>query len=214
MNINSAYPSKYLKADDIGDEDLVLTIKTVTIEDVGSSKKEEKPVVHFDEVEKGLVLNVTNKNAIVELYGAETDDWPGNKIALFQTEVDFQGDQVMSIRVRKRKPAGVKTSPQPANGKNAAPTGPPQRPVAWKKFCSLTTNMDGAGRNAAWFAALDQFFGHHDQHNIAGDDWKSFADGLNSWNPTTGFPHGLRTQPKAENPLSDVPEFADSEIPY
>jgi hypothetical protein len=50
------------------------------------------------------VLNKTNNSTIIGLYGSETDDWIGKKIALFSQEVDFQGKQTMAIRIRMRTP--------------------------------------------------------------------------------------------------------------
>lgn len=107
MNINKQFDSKYLKADgDIPDDgNLVLTIDVVRMEPVGQGEDQsEKPVVFFRETDKGLVLNKTNATTITGLYGPETDDWIGKKIALFSTEVDFGGKQVLAIRVRMRKP--------------------------------------------------------------------------------------------------------------
>jgi hypothetical protein len=107
MDINSAFPSKYLKADtDIPDGgDLKLTISGVEMATVGQGvDAEEKPVVFFDETTKGLVLNVTNKNTLVGLFGTDTDEWVGKRVALFATEVDFQGRQTLAIRIRMRAP--------------------------------------------------------------------------------------------------------------
>jgi hypothetical protein len=100
MNIDKAFAGNFLKADDI-EEDTTLLISKVAIETVGT---DERPIVYFDGYEKGLVLNKTNKETIKGLYGKETDDWIGNKITLFTTEVDYQGKQVMAIRVRMKAP--------------------------------------------------------------------------------------------------------------
>jgi hypothetical protein len=106
MNINDAFPSKYLKASDVPDDgDLVLTIREVNMEDVGQGEdRERKPVVYFGEIDKGLVLNKTNSNAIQSLYGPNTEDWEMKKIAIFATEVDFAGKQTLALRVRLKPP--------------------------------------------------------------------------------------------------------------
>ncbi len=104
MNINTAYPSTYLKAAEL-EGDTVYTIKSVEIETLGKDENaEQKPVVYFQEVELGLALNKTNANTISGLYGPETNDWIGKQITLFSTEVDFQGKQTLAIRVRMRAP--------------------------------------------------------------------------------------------------------------
>lgn len=106
MNIDAAFPSKYLKASDIGDGDMPLTIKEVVIENIGQGEDiESKPILYFAETEKGLVLNKTNSNTIKGLYSAETDNWAGKMIALFATEVDFAGKQTLALRVRMKAPA-------------------------------------------------------------------------------------------------------------
>jgi hypothetical protein len=107
MNIDQAFPSNYLKSADI-EEDTTLTISAVTLETIG---EDERPIVHFDNNDKGLVLNKTNASTIKGLYGKDTDDWTGKKITLFATEVDYQGKQTMAIRIRMRAP---KTGATPA----------------------------------------------------------------------------------------------------
>lgn len=115
MNINSAFPSKYLKADaDVDEDGSIFTIKKVTVENVGQgAKQESKPVVYFEEIEKGLVLNKTNANFIVSILGDDdTDGWKGGKIKLVATDVEYAGDLVRGIRVRrvasaKAKPAAA-----------------------------------------------------------------------------------------------------------
>jgi hypothetical protein len=109
MNIDQAFPSNYLKAANI-EEDTTLTIGSVTLETIGEDKR---PSVHFDNNDKGLVLNKTNASTIKGLYGSETDDWTGKKITLFATEVDYQGKQTMAIRIRMRMRV-TKTGAAPA----------------------------------------------------------------------------------------------------
>ena len=108
MDINSAFPSRYLKAgDDVPDEgQLVLTIRDVTLETVGQGKDaQDKPIVYFRESDKGLVCNKTNAKTLAKLLGDDTDDWAGRRIALFVTEVQFPADMVPAIRVKTKLPA-------------------------------------------------------------------------------------------------------------
>jgi hypothetical protein len=109
-NIDSAFPSKYLKAADLNGRNVVVTIDHVNIEPVGRDK-EIKPVVYFAGKDKGLVLNKTNSSKIKQLAGtAETDDWAGVKITIYPTETEYQGETVDTIRV---KAAGTE-QPKPA----------------------------------------------------------------------------------------------------
>lgn len=105
MNAGKLFPSKWLTAADLEDEDMVVTIKSLETESIGQKGDEEdKPVLYFRELAKGLVLNKTNVTTIAKLLGDETNDWYGKKITLFPTQVDFQGKQVDAIRVKSKLP--------------------------------------------------------------------------------------------------------------
>lgn len=100
MNINSAFPSKYLKASDLGEAQPVVTIDHVAMEEVGQ-KKEKRPVLYFQGKDKGVVLNRTNSNKIVEILGsADTDEWEGQRIKLYASTTSFAGEEVECIRVK------------------------------------------------------------------------------------------------------------------
>jgi hypothetical protein len=99
MNINGAFPSKYLKASDFTDP-ATYTIKVVYTEKVGRDD-DLKPVCYFGESDKGLILNRTNANILAGLHGAETGEWKGEAIELYSTQVQFGADMVDSIRLRK-----------------------------------------------------------------------------------------------------------------
>jgi hypothetical protein len=99
VDINTAFPSKYLRASDIGEQRPVVTIERVEMEPVGQSR-EMKPVVYFRGKDKGVVLNKTNAKKVIALAGGstETDAWIGVQIRLYATEVPFQGEMVEAIR--------------------------------------------------------------------------------------------------------------------
>lgn len=100
MNIDSAFPSKYMKASDLPEETVVpFTIEEVKMEEVGREKS-IKPVIYFKDQEKGFCCNKTNANTISKALGSrDTDDWVGKTIRLYSTEVQFGDEMVESIRV-------------------------------------------------------------------------------------------------------------------
>lgn len=105
MNINEAFPSDYLKADDLKGANVTVTIEDVGIEEIGQGQqKERKLILSFAGKKKRLVCNKTNANTIGKLYGTETDAWIGKAITLSPREVEFQGDMVWAIRVSLQKP--------------------------------------------------------------------------------------------------------------
>lgn len=120
MNISEAFPSEYLKADDLKAANSTVTISEAVIEEIGQGQqKESKLILAFVGKKKRLVLNKTNAKVIAGLYGNETEDWKGKQITLCPREVEFQGDMVWAIRVSLQKPVagqerGTDRSPAPA----------------------------------------------------------------------------------------------------
>jgi len=113
--VGEAFPSKWLKADDLQGRACVVTISRLASEDVGDDT--EKPVLYFAGKAKGLVLNKTNANIIAEVLGTdEMNDWRGRAITLYPTRVEFQGKKVNAIRVQDVAPAAPQVphrSPEP-----------------------------------------------------------------------------------------------------
>lgn len=109
MNIDTAFPSKYVRAGDLDNRDIRLTITSVNQEDIDNDGS-TKPVLYFNGTAKGLVLNRTNAHTIANMLGTETDNWLGQSITLFPTKTDFGGKRVDCIRIRE----GAAQVPQPA----------------------------------------------------------------------------------------------------
>lgn len=123
MNVNDAFPSKHLKASDLKGSVVPVTISHVEIEEIGQ-KKDRKPVLYFSGKDKGLVLNKTNSKRIADLLGSpETDDWAGQRIALYPSETEFQGDTVECIRVKAALSGG-------RNGNATRPKPEPEPEIA------------------------------------------------------------------------------------
>lgn len=112
--LDDLFPSKYLKASDVAEADLVVTIKGIDQETMKNQegKEEKKPVLFFKEVQKGIVLNQTNAKQIAKLHGPDVDQWTGKKIALFSMEVDAFGETKDAIRIRSKVPTGNGSAPQ------------------------------------------------------------------------------------------------------
>jgi hypothetical protein len=122
--MSDAFPSRYLKAEDLEEGDLVVTISEAVYEEFSDPKTkrvEQKPVLHFQGKDtKPLVLNKTNWKTITQVLGSdETDDWTGKRIALYAVEVESFGEMVLGIRVRLKSPA--KTVAAPGNRPQAVP---------------------------------------------------------------------------------------------
>ena len=101
MNIHKLFPSRWVGSADLDGKAVTVTIKAMTIENVGQPPKdEEKPVLWFKGTEKGLILNKTNAMLVASMYGPETDHWMGKKIVLYSTKVKAFGALHDAIRVQ------------------------------------------------------------------------------------------------------------------
>ena len=112
MKTNDAFPSKYLKAEDdiFDDGEVIATIKDVAKETMRGGRnsnqaEQDKPVMYFRELPKGLVMNKTNWGICEKMFGSdESDDWIGNKVSLGVIETVAYGEAVKSIRISEKKP--------------------------------------------------------------------------------------------------------------
>src|SRR5262245_3980657 len=131
MKMNDAFPSKYLKAEDLEEGDLVVIINDAqfeTFKDPRTQRDESKPVLHFQGDTKPLVLNKTNYKTISPLRGSDdTDDWSGRKSALYATEVESVGETVLGIRLRLKAPVKAKAATAKAALKAVEPLADDQQ---------------------------------------------------------------------------------------
>src|SRR6266478_4205418 len=114
MNINQLKESRFLKKED-ADPAIGVTIGKISKQNVAPDGQEPdyKFCLHFEETEKPLVLNTTNGQLIAKALGSEeTNDWAGQKIALYlEPNVSFGGKLIGGIRARK-----YNNEPAPSNG--------------------------------------------------------------------------------------------------
>lgn len=127
MKLKDLYPSKYLKAADIDEEggEVRALIKCIKIEELQDPErgKEDKPILYFLRIDKGLVMNKTNAEIIGDAYGDETDTWPGKEILLVTEKVTAFGKTAPAIRIR------IPRAPKPAQAVPAAAAQPQTEPV-------------------------------------------------------------------------------------
>lgn len=122
-NIHDSFPSSLLKAADFDENGTEMTIVDVRWEALSRDETEERPVLYFEEDERGFGLNKTNAGSISSMYGPMTEDWIGKKVTLYQTETDYQGSRVPCVRVKKKP---VRSSRPVGSGKVASKPKPPQ----------------------------------------------------------------------------------------
>lgn len=113
MNINEAFPSKYLKASDLGGAVAKVKIASVVYEQLGTDRK---IAMYFVGKEKGMILNKTNAQAIDAVYGPDTENWVGADIEVFAMPVSFEGRMVDGLRIRVPRPTVPKQAPRQSYG--------------------------------------------------------------------------------------------------
>ena len=87
--------SNYLNAKTAGEYNgKTLTIYEVKAETV---RDQRKLTIGFEGVEKALIVNKTNRVALSEAYGDDTDDWVGKSALLLIVMVMFEGKRTPSI---------------------------------------------------------------------------------------------------------------------
>lgn len=109
-NISDMLQSKYLRREDVMDEDITTTITGIakeTMTDIGRNSEKEKWVVQFATC-KPLVLNTTNIKTLAQMYGNDADAWVGKTVILFYDPNVRMGTQITG-GIRFRLPPKKKT---------------------------------------------------------------------------------------------------------
>jgi hypothetical protein len=107
--LDDLFPSPYLTANDVKHKPTV-TIKNFSKKTMKNKQGEEevKPVIFFNEFEKGMVLNKTNANVIAGMYGKVLEQWIGERVQLHSIVVEAFGESQDAIRVVNAKPVADK----------------------------------------------------------------------------------------------------------
>ncbi len=122
MNIHDAFPSKYLKTGDLKGRDVVVTIESVEMINLGNGQG-RKLAIQFRGKDKLFIVNKTNANAIAKLLNSgQMENWVGQQITLYPTETEFQGEPVECIRVRRNKAADSFSEPSRAQELSEPPS--------------------------------------------------------------------------------------------
>lgn len=127
--------SKFITHVDV-ERPVIVTVRTLSLEKVGREDDDEQRwIMWFNELKKGLRLNVTTLRVFEAAYGDDSDRWIGRRVKLYwDPAVQFGGKLVGGVRVRLSMAAaapGALSAPagarfDPMTGKPLAPPSPPQ----------------------------------------------------------------------------------------
>jgi hypothetical protein len=103
MKTSEISTGRFLKKDDFP-KPALLTVREVKKIDVAAPGEatKERGVMYFQEREKGLVLNTTNRNRAEKIFGDdEMDRWVGQPIVCYTDDtVEFGGKLIGGLRLR------------------------------------------------------------------------------------------------------------------
>jgi len=156
MDYRAMFKGEYVAAAEFQGKEPTLTIKSlalVTMVEAPKAKGEEertrqKGVVHFEETDRGWVMNRTNAESLAAMFGPETSAWIGKRVKLAAVQVQFGKERVPGIRVvgspdisapvafelklPRKRPVEVTllaTGGAPAKGRAPAPQRPDPAPT-------------------------------------------------------------------------------------
>src|SRR6516162_2167666 len=123
-DLDDCYGSKYLSAADLGDKKIRTRIGKIRKETMRqqSGAERTKFVIYFTTLDKPMVLNATNKNALVDALGKVPASWGGADIGLYTENTQFAGKPVKGLRLRVLGPA--KTAAAASKATPAKPANP------------------------------------------------------------------------------------------
>jgi hypothetical protein len=154
MNIAELKESKYLTQKDFDTVGTIVTIKEVTIESVGQdTAAEDKWVMWFEELDKGLVVNITNAETVAAITGSEdSENWPGYQVVIYQDpNIRYGGKRVGGVRLRELSEAEQAHAGSHRRAAQAQPRGnaPSARRPAHQRLAPQTEGDDGEGTDLA-----------------------------------------------------------------
>jgi hypothetical protein len=120
-DFDQIYGSRFLSAGAIIAKGGKLRVKIAKVEaaelrqDGGTTKR--KFIIYFHGLDKGLVLNVTNANALRDAFGKSSAKWIGADLGLLVEQVSFGNKRIPGVRFRilgkPVDPVPVRPTPAP-----------------------------------------------------------------------------------------------------
>src|SRR6516165_4607922 len=90
-DLEDCYGSKYFSAADLGDKKIRTRIAKIRKEPMRQQSGTERPkfVIYFTTLDKPMVLNATNKIALVDALGSLPADWIGTEVGIYAKNTQF-----------------------------------------------------------------------------------------------------------------------------
>jgi hypothetical protein len=98
MDYEACFPSRFLKAADLQGKEHTVKIGAIKLEKMPDGKT--KGIISFEGASREWLLNRTNAESVVAMFGRDTDEWIGKRLTLFPQTVEAFGDRVAAVRVK------------------------------------------------------------------------------------------------------------------
>lgn len=100
MDYELLFPSNYIKSIDFQGKDRTVKITAVKAEVLESNKgKKMKPILSLEDSERKWVLNRSNAECLVAMFGRKTEGWIGKRVTLYPMPYS-KSKSGFAIRVR------------------------------------------------------------------------------------------------------------------
>ena len=85
-DVDEAYGSQFLGVADVGDKKIrtkILKVRKRDVKDRDTGTLKKKIIIFFENIDKPLILNVTNKNLLVEAFGKNPAGWQNATVGIY-----------------------------------------------------------------------------------------------------------------------------------
>jgi hypothetical protein len=102
-DLNECYGSKYLSAADIDNRKIrtrIAKVRKEPMQQQDGKPERAKFVLYFTTISKPMVLNATNKNAVVDALGTKPANWKNAEVGLYTEPTQYAGKPTRGLRLR------------------------------------------------------------------------------------------------------------------
>jgi hypothetical protein len=102
-DLDAAYGSRFLGVSDVGTRKIrtkILRVRKEKVKDRDTGREKVRFVLSLAGLDKQLLLNTTNKNAIVDALGKNPADWIGGPLGIFVDPNVVYGANRGGVRIR------------------------------------------------------------------------------------------------------------------
>lgn len=144
MNVKDLIVGKYLSAKDMVGQRVLATLDVCQIEEFENKTTgvtDTRPVVYFEDLDQGMVLNKTNLKVLAREFGEETERWKGRRVLVTTHKVKTPaGAEVDGLRIEPWVEP-VAAAPRAARRGTPAPAPTPTQAITPREDLSATDNL-------------------------------------------------------------------------